>query len=64
MSAVAYRNVSDKSGFQIKYDTGETVGYDRFVSDHAATFKICCDNVDGKISHTDLHDRKTGNKFT
>lgn len=50
MSAVSYRNLKDKSGFQITYSTGETVGYDKFVEDHKATFKVCCDFADGKLN--------------
>ena len=64
MSAVSYRNVTDKSGFKITYKDGTTVGYDRFVSDHQATFKICCDYADGKIKHTDLHNRFNGEQYT
>ena len=64
MSAVAYRNSSDKSNFRITYPDGKVVGYDEFVRDHEATFKICCDYVDGKISHTDLHHPVTNEKFT
>ena len=64
MSAVAYRNTNDKKNFQIVYSDGKLVGYDEFVRDHEATFKLACDYADGKIKHTDLHNRVTGIKFT
>ena len=53
MSAVAYRNTNDKSNFRITYRDGRTVGYDEFVADHEATFKMCCDFADGKLSLRD-----------
>lgn len=56
MSAVAYRNSNDKSNFRIMYSDGTTVDWDTFVRDHEATYNLCCDFVDGKITHNDLHD--------
>ena len=54
MSAVSYRNSDDKSDFSIKYLDGRIVGWDEFVSDHQATYDLCCDWVDGKIKPESL----------
>ena len=64
MSAVSYRNSNDKQNFQIKYNDGRVVGYDEFVRDHEATFKLACDYTDGKIKHSDLHNPNNGEKYT
>ncbi len=64
MSAVSYRNTNDKSNFRIEYPGGKVVGYDEFVRDHQGTFNLVCDYVDGKISHSDLHDPVSNNKFS
>lgn len=64
MSAVMFRNLKDKSGFRIRYSNGKVVDWDTFVSDHRATYKICCDYVDGKIKHNDLHNPQNGNQWS
>lgn len=63
MSAVRYRNEENKSNFGITYENGETVDWDTFVADHKYTYQLCCDYVDGKIKHTDLHHILTDEKF-
>ena len=60
MSAVSYRNATpqEKKEFKMIYDVGvpnpKVVGLDEFIKDHQATYDLCCDYVDGKISHKDL----------
>lgn len=58
MSAVSFRNSRYKKDFHITYGDGRVVDWDTFVHDHEATYKICCDYVDGKLKHTDLHSPK------
>jgi len=50
MSAVAYRDSNDKSGFSMEYGDGTRVDYDTFVADHKGTYGLCCDYVDGKLN--------------
>ena len=60
MSAVSYRNATpeEKREFRMIYDTGvpnpRVVDLDTFIKDHQATYDLCCDYVDGKITHDDL----------
>ena len=59
MSAVSFRNATpeEKKEFRMYYDESKNskeVDLDGFIRDHQATYNLCCDYVDGKITHDDL----------